>query len=212
MKKQNSRRGETMSEIGLRSKMLVKDVMSSPVITIEENTAVNKAAELMDKYDYGCIIVTNKAGKPLGIITERDLVVRVLAKNVKPDSFKAKEVMTSPLMTIEPDAAISDAARKMSKLNIRRFGVVYRGQLIGLVSSKDILAVMPELVEIIQEQAKIGRESASQESQETEEQEEEEAPLAGYCDRCGAWSDTLTQINGEFLCEDCKEEAEEAME
>jgi CBS domain-containing protein len=201
-----------MSEIGLRSKMLVKDVMSSPVITIEENTPVNEAAELMDKYDYGCIIVRNKAGKPLGIITERDLVVRVLAKNVKPDALKAKEVMTSPLMTIEPDAAISDAARRMSRLNIRRFGVVYRGQLIGLVSSKDILAVMPELVEIIQEQAKIGRESASQESQETEEREEEEAPLAGYCDRCGVWSDTLTQVNGEFLCEDCKEEAEEATE
>ncbi|HVO37012.1 MAG TPA: CBS domain-containing protein [Candidatus Acidoferrum sp.] len=200
-----------MSEIGLRSKMLVKDVMSSPVITIEESTPVNKAAELMDKYDYGCIIVTNKAGKPLGIITERDLVARVLAKNVKPDTLKAKEVMTSPLMTIEPDAAISDAARRMSRLNIRRFGVIYRGQLIGLVSSKDILAVMPELVEIIQEQAKIGEETASQTSEETEEREEE-APLAGYCDRCGVWSDTLTQVNGEFLCEDCKEEAEETAE
>jgi len=200
-----------MSEIGLRSKMLVKDVMSSPVITIEENTSVNKAAELMDKYDYGCIIVTNKTGNPLGIITERDLVARVLAKNVKPDTLKAKEVMTSPLMTIEPDAAISDAARKMSRLNIRRFGVIYRGQLIGLVSSKDILAVMPELIEIIQEQAKIGEESASQQSEETEEREEE-APVAGYCDRCGVWSDTLTQVNGEFLCEDCKAEAEETAE
>jgi signal-transduction protein with cAMP-binding, CBS, and nucleotidyltransferase domain len=195
---------DTMAEIGLRSKMLVKDVMSSPVITIEENAPANRVAGLMDKDDLGCIIVTNKEGKPLGIITERDLVVRVLAKNVKPDSLKADEVMTSPLITIEPDATISDAARRMSRLNIRRLGVVYKGQIAGLLSSKDVLAVMPELIEIIQERARIENENRAQ-----EETEQEPAPLAGYCDHCGIWSDTLTQRNGEFLCEDCKDELEE---
>ena len=195
---------ETMAEIGLRSKMLVKDVMSSPVITIKEDAAANRVAELMDKEDLGCIIVTNEEGKPLGIITERDLVVRVLAKNVKPDSTKASEVMTSPLITIEPDASISDAARRMSRLNIRRLGVLYKGQITGLLSSKDVLAVMPELIEIIQERARIENENRTQ-----EETEEESAPLAGHCDRCGVWSDGLKQHNGEFLCEDCRDELEE---
>jgi signal-transduction protein with cAMP-binding, CBS, and nucleotidyltransferase domain len=193
-----------MAEIGLRSKMLVKDVMSSPVITIEENAPANLVAELMDKDDLGCIIVTNKEGKPLGLITERDLVVRVLAKNAKPDSLKASEVMTSPLITIEPDAAITDAARRMSRLNIRRLGVVYKGQITGLLSSKDILGVMPELIEIIQERARI-----ENESRVPEEAGEEPTPLAGYCDRCGVWSDDLKQNNGEFLCEDCRVELEE---
>ena len=63
-----------MSEIGLRTKMLVRDVMSSPVVTMDENEASNKAAAAMDKNDLGCVIVTNKAGKSIGIITERDLV------------------------------------------------------------------------------------------------------------------------------------------
>jgi signal-transduction protein with cAMP-binding, CBS, and nucleotidyltransferase domain len=193
-----------MAEIGLRPKMLVKDVMSSPVITIEENAPANLVAELMDKDDLGCIIVTNKEGKPLGLITERDLVVRVLAKNAKPDSLKASEVMTSPLITIEPDAAITDAARRMSRQNIRRLGVVYKGQITGLLSSKDILGVMPELIEIIQERARI-----ENESRVPEEAGEESAPLAGYCDRCGVWSDDLKQNNGEFLCEDCRVELEE---
>jgi len=194
---------ETMAEIGLRSKMLVKDVMSSPVITIKEDAPANRVAELMDKEDLGCIIVTNGEGKPLGIITERDLVVRVLAKNVKPDSTKASEVMTSPLITIEPDATISDAARRMSRLNIRRLGVLYKGQITGLLSSKDVLAVMPELIEIIQERARIENESRAP------EEEEESAPLAGHCDRCGVWSDDLKQHNGEFLCEDCRVELQE---
>ena len=71
-----------MSEVGLRSRLLVKDVMSSPAITIDENAPVHRAAELMDKHVLGCIVVATKQAKPIGIITERDLVVRVLAKNI----------------------------------------------------------------------------------------------------------------------------------
>jgi CBS domain-containing protein len=196
-----------MSDIGLRSAMLVKDVMSSPVVTIQEDAPTNKVAELMDKHDLGCIIVTSRGGKPLGIITERDLVVRVLARNVKPNSMKTKEVMTSPLITIEPDETISEAARKMSRLKIRRLGVVYKEQIIGLISSKDILAVMPELLETIQEHAMIESENMAQEATQ-----EEPAPPAGYCDSCGVWSDNLNEVNGEFLCEDCRAELEEESE
>lgn len=191
-----------MSDIGLRSRMLVRDVMSSPVITIDENAPANKAAELMDKHGLGCIMVTGQEGKPLGIVTERDLVRRVLAKNIKPDSLRAKEVMTSPLITVEPGERISEAARRMSRLNIRRLGVMYKGQLVGVVSSKDIIGVMPELMEIVQEQALMERENMVQEA------EKESAPLAGYCDRCESWSDNLKEVNGDFICEDCAVEME----
>lgn len=186
--------------------MLVKDVMSSPAVTVEENAPANRVAVLMDKHDLGCIIVTTKDGKPVGIITERDLVLRVLTKNVKPDTLKAEEVMTSPLITTEPDATITETARRMSRLNIRRLGVVYKGQLIGIISSKDVLGVMPELLEIMQEKAMIEGENMA------EEELEEPAPLAGYCDRCGVWSDSLTEVNGEYLCEDCRVELEQGEE
>jgi CBS domain-containing protein len=195
-----------MSEIGLRSKMLVKDVMSSPVVTTAENSTADQVAQRMEKNKLGCIIVTNKQGKPVGIITERDLVGRVLAKNAKPDSLSANDVMTSPLMTIEPDETIEEAARRMSRLDIRRLGVIYKGQLVGLISSRDIVAVVPELIETIQERALIESENREQEASE------ETAPLAGHCDNCGRWSDDLKEINGEFLCEDCRVELEEESE
>ncbi|MEM2103652.1 MAG: CBS domain-containing protein [Candidatus Bathyarchaeia archaeon] len=195
-----------MAEIGLRSRMLVKDVMSSPVVTVNEDAAANHVAQLMDKHGLGCIIVTSREGKPIGIITERDLVTRVLAKNLKPDSLRAKDVMTSPLITIEPDETVSEAARKMSRLNIRRFGVVYKGQLVGLISSKDILGVMPELIETIQEKALIEGQNMAQTI--AEEEEREESSLTGYCDRCNGWSDNLKEVDGEFLCEDCRVELE----
>jgi len=185
-----------MAEIGIRGRMLVKDIMSSPVVTIDENETVDKAAQLMDKHGVGCVIVTSKQGKPLGIITERDLVVRILATNTQPSKTTAKEVMSSPLITIDPDVTLSEAARRMSRLNIRRLGVLYRGNIVGLVSSKDILQVTPELIEIIQEKARI-------EEGKTEEVSPEHAPLAGYCDQCGRWSDTLEETEGRFICEDC---------
>ena len=190
-----------MSDLGLRTRMVVKDIMSSPVVTLDENATSNKVATFMDENDLGCVIVT-KAGKPVGIITERDLVIRVLAKNLVPDAIKAKEIMTAPLVTIQPEATISEAARRMSRLDIRRLGVIYKGNLVGLISSRDILGVMPELIEIIQERTRIEGAAAA------EETETEEKPLSGYCDRCGVFSENLKDVNGQNLCEDCRIELE----
>ena len=189
-----------MSEIGLRPRMLVKDAMSSPVFTVDEKLTVDKAANLMDQHELGCVIVTGKDEKPIGIITERDLVSRVVAKNILPHKLKVKEVMSTPLMTISSETTLSETARAMSRLNIRRLGVMYKGNLVGIISSKDILSVTPELIEIISETARIENLKA------TEEETTEFAPLAGYCDRCGAWSDSLKEAEGEFLCEDCRAE------
>lgn len=178
--------------------MLVKDVMSSPVITVEEKETVDKVAQHMDTHQLGCIIVTDEEGRPLGIITEKDLISRVLAKNRVASKLKAKAVMTTPLITISPDETLSNVARQMSRLNVRRLGVVYKGDLIGIISSKDVLAVTPELLETIQEKARI-------ESGEVEETPEA-SPMTGHCDRCGQWSTRLKESEGEFLCDDCRVE------
>jgi CBS domain-containing protein len=190
-----------MSEIGLRTKMLVRDVMSSPVITMDENGFSNQAAAAMEQNDVGAVIVTNKSGQSIGIITERDLVLRVIAKNLKPDTVKAKEIMTTPLVNIEPEATISEAARRMNRLDIRRLGVFYKGNLVGIVSSKDILGVMPELIEIMQERSRIEVEERTEETEET--------PLSGYCDRCNGYSDTLKERNGQNICDECRIELEQ---
>ena len=191
-----------MADLGIRTRMLVKDVMTSPVITISENGFVLDAAKLMAENDLGCIIVTGKEEKPLGILTEKDLVVRVLAKNAQASIVRVKDVMTSPLITIDPESTLSEAARKMSRLNIRRFGVMYKGNLIGILSSKDVLAVTPELLELIQEKTRLEAETKERTPPE------ETSPLAGYCDNCGRWSDTLKEVEGNFLCEECQAEQE----
>jgi len=185
-----------MTALDIRSPMLVKDVMSSPVVTADENAPISEVARLMMKHNIGCVIVSDKNGRPIGIITERDIVERMVAKDVKPGEIKAKEIMSAPLVTIDSERTISDAAREMSRLNIRRLAVMYKGELAGIISSKDILAVTPELIEIIQEKARIENQNFL---------EAEEVSSAGYCDNCGEWSDDLREIEGSFLCEECRE-------
>ncbi|HDN62548.1 MAG TPA: CBS domain-containing protein [Candidatus Bathyarchaeota archaeon] len=183
-------------------KMLVKDVMSSPVITVNEDSTVEEAAKLMAEYNIGCVIVTKNNGKPVGIITENDLVRRVVSKNLRPSEVKSKEVMSSPLITIDPEKTVMEAARLMSKRNVRRLAVMYKGRLEGIVAGKDILAITPELIEIIEEKARIENDNLSEEMGES-------VPMAGYCDYCGQWSENLKEVEGKFLCDECRIELRE---
>ena len=109
--------------------------------------------------------------------------------------------MTTPLVTIEPDATITEAARRMNRLHVRRLGVIYKGDLIGIITSKDVLGVMPELIEIILERSRIEDASRAEEI--------EEVPLSGYCDRCNIYSESLKERNGQNICDECRVELEE---
>jgi hypothetical protein len=77
-------------------------------------------------------------------------------------------------------------------------GVIYKANLVGIISSKDILAITPELLENMQEKARIERQT------EVDEDSAESTPLAGYCERCGSWSENRDEIEGTYLCEECK--------
>jgi CBS domain-containing protein len=190
-----------MAEFELNPKMLVKDVMNSPVITVDEDETTNNIAVTMDKGKIGAVIITSKEGKPIGIITERDLVGRVIAKNRKPDEIRAKEIMTTPLITVDPETTISDAAREMRRKNIRRLGVFYKGNLAGIVSNKDLLSVMPELMEIVQEHTRLENANITEEL--------EDGSQSGYCDNCEVYSESLKVRNGQNICDECRIELEQ---
>ncbi|RLG04754.1 MAG: histidine kinase [Thaumarchaeota archaeon] len=179
----------------LTDEVLVKEVMSSPVIEAEESETAEDAAKKMMKYGVGAIIVTGQKGEPVGIVTKTDLVNKVIAKNLKPNEVKLKDIMSSPLQTIDPDARIEDALRKMNKLKVNRLAVIYKNRLAGLVSIKDILRVTPEILEIVRENMRIMGVSFPR---------SREGYMEGYCDNCGEWSDMLLNVEGRYLCEDCR--------
>ncbi len=113
----------------------VKDVMTKNVVTIECDKTVAEAAVLMSDYDIGDLVVMEN-NIPVGIVTERDFVRRVLAEK-KPVSTKISEVMTTPLKVIDPEAPIKEAARRMVNRKIRRLPVIKDNKLVGILTAAD---------------------------------------------------------------------------
>lgn len=177
-------------------KMKIRYIMSSPVITVKASENVVKVARIMDLHDIGSVVVVDEAEKPLGIITDMDIVKRVVARNLNPSNIKVENVMSQPLITVSPDIDITDAAKLMSRYGVKRLAVVYKGRLVGIISSRDITAVTPELMEIIHERARIEEGTVIPRYAQR---------AVGYCEICGQWSDVLTLRNGKFLCKDCIE-------
>ncbi|MGA2682782.1 MAG: CBS domain-containing protein [Candidatus Bathyarchaeia archaeon] len=111
--------------------------MTKKVVTIDVSQSVFEAAELMSAKGVGCLVVTDKSA-PVGIVTERDFVRRIVAKRASLD-VKVSEIMSKSLVTVNPDTSIRDAARLMSRHKIRRLPVLKQNQLVGIVVATDLV-------------------------------------------------------------------------
>ena len=176
-----------------------KDVMSKPVITVREDDTAMDAAKLMEEHKVGGIVIVNENSKPLGIVTERDLATRVVAKGLQPKDVSVSSIMSRPIATIDGEASIREVAKKMSQLEIRRLAVVSKDDLQGIITSKDVLRITPVMMDVLSERSRI---TANEPIRET-------SNLAGYCDNCSEWSLSLSYYDGEFHCEDCLADAKE---
>jgi len=137
----------------------VKDVMVKNIVTIEAEDTAKKAAELMDKHNIGCLIVINY-GNPIGIITERDMLKKVVLERRDPAKTKVGNIMSAPLMTSSPQADIRDAVRLMNERRIKKLPVIEDGNLIGLVSLTDVmrsLAYFEHVISSLCARCKLGK-------------------------------------------------------
>jgi CBS domain-containing protein len=116
----------------------VKDIMTKEVVTIESNKTVFEAAELMTEKSLGCLVVVIKAF-PVGILTERDIVRRIVAKRATFD-LKVTEVMSKTVITVEPETSLKEAARVMSANKIHRLPVLKQNKLVGIVAASDFVS------------------------------------------------------------------------
>ena len=133
------------NEVEEKSGMKVREIMSRPIITEDEEALVSEVVKDMAEMGIGSVVITSE-GKPTGIITERDIALKVLLKNKRANELKAKEIMSSPLVTIESDASIDEASALAANKRIKRLPVVENGVLVGIVSIRNILTLKPEYV------------------------------------------------------------------
>jgi len=116
----------------------VKDVMVTNIITIEAWASAKKAAELMNHHDIGCLIVVD-GDRPIGIVTERDMLKRVLLRMRDPHRVRISHIMSKPLITSKPETDIRKAVSTMNERRIKKLPVVEQGRLLGLVSLTDVV-------------------------------------------------------------------------
>ena len=114
----------------METEIPVRDIMTRPVITADADLDVLSAAKRMGSANVGSLI----------ILTERDLVRKVIAQGVDPRNLKVREIMSSPVTAIEPDASIRDAANLMLRAGVKRLPVILKGKLMGIITDTDLVS------------------------------------------------------------------------
>lgn len=138
--------------------MKVGDIMTKKVVVVPYGASVSEVARLMKRHGIGSVIVVeDKSGKHAkGIITERDIVHKILATKRDPYKIPVEEIMSKPLRVVRPDTTIEDAAKAMRENKVKRLPVVNENnELIGVLSEGDIMKIFPVVVDLIEERAAI---------------------------------------------------------
>jgi len=124
--------------------------MVREVISVDENSTVKEAVDIMNEYQIGSLIGLER-GKAVGIVTERDFLRRVIAGAKDVMNFKMKEIMTTPLVVVEPDTDLEEAVKLMFRKKIKKLAVVDANKLVGIVTLTDIARVQPQMIRILKQ-------------------------------------------------------------
>jgi CBS domain-containing protein len=174
--------------------ILVKDIMTKRIITADINTNLLEAVKKMARARVSTIVILENK-KPVGIITDSDIIKKVVAQNLKPSTLKVEDIMSSPLITISPDADILEAEKIIREKKIRRIPVVKNDKLVGIITPTDVARNCPEMISLLKSRMEM------EETTPTITQE----PVSGLCEVCGNFSEDLKFENEQWVCEICRE-------
>ncbi len=133
-----------------RMSLVVQNIMVTNVITAEKHTLVIDAVKIMNQHGIGCLVAMEN-GSPVGIVTERDLLKRVLGESKNPKKIRVQEIMSSPLIVAKPDMEIDEVTKLMFDMKIKKLPIVEDGKLVGLVTFTDLLRFQPSLIRVVKE-------------------------------------------------------------
>ena len=130
--------------------LLVRDIMRRNVKTVRTDDSVHAAVQKMNKFQIGSVIVTSN-GRAVGIITERNILQRIVEPRLDPGTVWAKDIMSSPLITVGPNDAVEEAAKTMARKRIKKLAVVEGEKVVGVISTSDIVRSSPTQLGILEE-------------------------------------------------------------
>jgi CBS domain-containing protein len=129
--------------------ILVRDVMTKEPRVVRRDTNVQEVVATMNKFDISSIIVVEEE-RPIGIVTHKDIISKLVQARIPPDAVTARDVMTSPIITINEESSIEEAARLMSKKHIKKLIVTRNNnELAGIITSSDLVREAPKTTELL---------------------------------------------------------------
>jgi CBS domain-containing protein len=128
----------------------VADAMTKDVRVVREDTNMQEVVHTMTKFDISSVVVVQK-DRPIGLITHKDVMIKVLEQDFVTSALTARHVMSAPVTTIGEDATIEEAAKMMSSKGYKKLIVVRNGSLVGIVTTTDIVRQQPKLVELFED-------------------------------------------------------------
>ncbi len=126
--------------------MKIKEIMKKEVFCVPFDCSVIDAARMMQSSNVGCLVVTQN-GQAKGILTDRDIVLKVTASGSDPSSMKVSDIMQTRLIFASPEMDLLDASRLMASHQVRRLPVVENGHVIGIVSTTDLSSIVKEEID-----------------------------------------------------------------
>lgn len=177
----------------MKKEVIVKEAMKMNPVIVAPTMTVLKAVQLMKEHKIGNVIIAEN-NQPVGILTESDIIRKVIADQKDPKDIPVNEVMTTPVMVIDPYVSLDEAMKTMGRCNIRRLPVVENGQLTGVITQRDISLISPVLHEISREWYTISQ---------RDERYWKTRVFSGKCEDCTTLSSRLRNVDGRLLCEDC---------
>ena len=176
--------------------VMVQEIMTKNVAVIDQNATIQVAAMILRKRNiHGLVIVKGK--NVIGVLTDKDIISKVVAENKSPLTVKVKDVMAPKVIVVKPTETIDEATRIMFANDVSRLPVVDEmGTLVGIITMADMVRVYPGITEIFQEE---------QDITDPQTMLAERTTIEGRCEECDIISEDLVEIDSRWLCNDCSE-------
>jgi len=182
----------------MKNEIMVADVMTRNPLTVSPETSLLDCAKKMLKNKIGALLIVSKNKKLVGYIAQKEILWAIIKKPKNLQGIKAIDISAKKLTTIPPKLTIKEAIKRMKKY--KRLPVVQKGELVGLLSAKDILNFNPEFYPEFEEMSKIREESEKLKRLK----EIGYKTSQGYCEECGNYS-PLSKSGKGLVCEECRE-------
>jgi CBS domain-containing protein len=115
----------------------IGEIMIKDVVTLDGKVTVQEVAIIMNEREIGCVIVVQDEN-PIGIITERDMLKRVLLESKDPETTNAFQIMSAPLLFGDPQMSVQDAVKLMNEKKIKKLPIIEEGRLVGMITLTDL--------------------------------------------------------------------------